>query len=331
MQDIKKNFLILHNEQEFPPMRTVLLSMLPALFLACSSPKNPSAPNDNLMKFLPSFDLQGHRGARGLLPENTIPAFERALQLGVSTLEMDVAITKDSQVVVSHEPWFSGHICTQPNGRPVPLLRQKKHRIYDLTYEEVKQYDCGLRGNPGFPDQTKMPAHKPLLSEVIQFAETFNRDPSLPPILYNIETKTQPQNDGIFHPDPTTFTTLLLNVLEEYDILGRATIQSFDPRTLRIARDQKPGLSLALLVGSHDKMSFSEHIENLGFQPQIYSPNYKLVDEQLIHDAHALEIQVIPWTINTMEEMEKLLELGVDGIITDYPDVGRQLLFRDRE
>lgn len=314
-------------------MRTVLFFTVLISCIGCATPKPPTAisHSSSLMENAFTFDLQGHRGARGLVPENTIPAFKRALDLGVTTLEMDVVITKDNQVVVSHEPWFSGHICSLPSGDPVPVAQEKDHKIYELTYEQVKQYDCGQRGNPGFPYQEKMAVHKPLLSDVIAFAEQYKRAPGEAPILYNIETKSQPANDGIFHPAPETFTKLLLAVLEDSNILDRATIQSFDPRTLRIAHAEHPEASLALLVGNHDEMDFSGHVANLGFTPRIYSPSYKLVNKELVEQAHARNMQVIPWTVNTLAEMHELLALNVDGIITDYPNIGRQILFENED
>ncbi len=301
------------------------------LFAAgCAPTKTPTDthPKDSAMDASFELDIQGHRGARGLLPENTIPAFERALELGVTTLEMDVVITKDRQVVVSHEPWFSGHICSLPSGDPVPMETDKDHKIFELTYEEVKQYDCGIRGNVRFPQQQKMRVFKPLLRDVIVFAEKYQSDRGLPPVLYNIETKSTPAGDDLFHPGPEEFTNLLIDVLESTEILDRATIQSFDSRTLVVAKQTNPDISLALLVEGHTEMGFAGHVENLGFDPDIYSPYYKLVDDQLIRDAHARNIKVIPWTINTLDEMKALVEIGVDGIITDYPDIG-MALFED--
>lgn len=278
------------------------------------------------MQLPETFDLQGHRGARGLAPENTIPAFERALELGVTTLEMDVVISQDQQVVVSHEPWFSGHICSLPSGEPVPVEEERSYRIYERPYSEVRLFDCGLRGNPRFPVQEKMAAHKPLLKDVITFAEQYVRDHDLPAIYYNIETKSTPAGDNSFHPGPETFTTLLLDVIKAGNVLDRTTLQSFDPRTLRIAHDLHPDMSLALLVGDHDSMDMAGHVSNLGFVPTIYSPAYRLVDAALVETAHARGMRVIPWTVNTLPEMRELVKLGVDGLITDYPDIGRQLL-----
>ncbi len=273
-----------------------------------------------------SFDLQGHRGARGLLPENTLPAFLKALDLGVTTLEMDVVVAGDSTVVVSHEPWMSGVICTRPNGRRVSLLRQKKYRLFEMTYGEIAQYDCGSRGNPRFPRQQKRPAAKPRLHDVIEAAEAHAAAHGLPPPRYNVETKARPEWDGVFTPDPETFTRLLYDVLVETGVKDRAILQSFDVRTLRVGRRLDPTWRLALLIDRDADRGLAANLDALGFTPEIYSPDYRLVDADLIQDAHARGMLVLPWTVNTLDEMQRLKALGVDGLITDYPDVGRALL-----
>ena len=305
-------------------MRNCLFLTILISISSCSTRPGPSMLQEPSIP-TPEIDMQGHRGARGLLPENTIQSFQRALELGVTTLEMDVVISKDHQVVVSHEPWFSGHICSLPSGDPVPLESEKDYKIYEMTYNEVRTFDCGIRGNARFPEQEKMPAHKPLLKDVIALAESFDRG-SNAPILYNIETKSQPERDRLFHPPPDVFTQLLIEVIENANISERATIQSFDPRTLQVARATDPKLSLALLVDNEPDIRIQDHIDNLGFIPRIYSPHYQLVNPNLIAVAHDMNMLVIPWTINTLEEMQDLVALGVDGIITDYPDIGMQLL-----
>ncbi|MEM1094569.1 MAG: glycerophosphodiester phosphodiesterase [Bacteroidota bacterium] len=270
------------------------------------------------------FDVQGHRGARGLVPENTIVAFIKALELGVTTLEMDAVITQDGEVLVSHEPWFSPSICSL-DGEPIPEEDERTHNIYAMTYDQTRAYDCGLRGNPRFPQQQPMAAEKPLLRDVIRTAEAYVQEYNLPPIFYNIETKSTPEGDGIFHPEPAAFSELLHAVIKAEGILERATIQSFDPRTLRAARALDPNVRLALLIAGPEN-DVQAQVDDLGFVPDIYSPYYELVNAEVLTAAHGLGMQVIPWTINTLEEMEALKALGVDGVITDYPDLGVQLL-----
>ena len=281
---------------------------------AADSPRRPSG-----------FDLQGHRGTRGMAPENTLPAFRRALELGVTTLELDVVISADSQVVVSHEPWMSATICTQPDGTPVPPDSESEFNLFEMSYARIAAFDCGQRGHPDFPEQEAMPAVKPLLHDVIQMAEAYIDSTGRAPIFYNIETKSQPEGDNTFHPEPAPFTELLYSVLDQEGITDRATIQSFDPRTLRVARDIDPSLSLALLVGRGGG-DLVENVEALGFAPTIYSPNYQLVDAGMVAAAHERGMEVIPWTVNERPDMERLQQLGVDGMITDYPNRAQFLI-----
>ncbi len=301
--------------------RLVLTSMILPLFLVGCAETQPTECPETL-----GFDLQGHRGARGLLPENTIPAFLRALELGVTTLELDVVIAKDATVVVSHDPWMSATICALPSGEPVPVAEQKTYRLFEMTYDEVTRYDCGSRGNPDFSRQEKMNVAKPRLRDMIDAAEAYAREHGLPPVQYNIETKSRPEWDGTFTPDPETFTRLLHTVLVETGVKDRAILQSFDVRTLQIGRRLDPSWCLALLLGSENDPGMAANLDTLGFTPEIYSPDYHLVDADLLREAHDRNMLVIPWTVNTLEEMQRLKNLGVDGLITDYPDLGVGLL-----
>lgn len=264
-----------------------------------------------------TFDIEGHRGCRGLYPENTITAFIEAIKIGVNTLEMDVVVSKDGQMVISHEPWLNPSICFTANGKTIEDSKEK-YNIYHLTYEEVKQFDCGINGNPKFPEQKKMSEHKPLLKDVIDAAEKYIAENKLKPIYYNIETKSTPDGDNKFHPAPDVFAQMLYDVLKEKNILQRSIIQSFDPRTLQVVHKIDATVKLALLIG--DANSFEKNLEQLGFTPTIYSPLYLLVNKKLIKKCHAKGIQIIPWTVNEEKQMLQLKAMGVDGIITDYPN-----------
>ncbi len=289
-----------------------------ALFLPAMH-SNPAVP-------WPKFDVEGHRGARGLMPENTLPAFLRALELGVTTLEMDVVISADSQVVVSHDPWFSATFCSLPSGEPVPVEKERSYRLFDMTYDEIVRFDCGSRGHPRFPEQRKMKVAKPLLRDVIAAAEDYVRTHDRPPVWYNIETKSSPEGDGVYHPPPDVFTRLLYEVLDEAGITDRVILQSFDVRTLQYARANELGLRTALLVGQAEDAGLDANLARLGFTPDVYSPDRHLVDAALLEAAHARGMRVIPWTVNDVAEMRRLKALGVEGIITDYPDRARFLL-----
>jgi len=275
------------------------------------------------------FDLQGHRGARGLAPENTIPAFRTALELGVTTLEMDVVVSGDGQIVVSHEPWMNPKICSLPSGVPVPADEEKKHNLYRMPYAEIEQYDCGRRQHPDFPRQEPQPAVKPLLRDVIAMAESYVAEHDRPPVFYNIEIKSRPDWDGTFHPKPEIFARRVLGMVREGGVAARTTIQSFDERALRATRrlrDDETPVRLALLVMHGTADTLPDQLNELGFTPDIYSPSFPSVDDALLRAVHDRGLQVVPWTVNERADMHRLVRLGVDGLITDYPDVAQEVL-----
>ncbi|MBT8399104.1 MAG: glycerophosphodiester phosphodiesterase [Rhodothermia bacterium] len=274
------------------------------------------------------FDLQGHRGARGLLPENTIPAFRRALELGVATLEMDVVISQDKKVVVSHDPHFHPLISSWPDGRPVTEGESKELLLFRMPYNEIATFDCGLRGHPDFPDQQPMPATKPLLTEVISMAESESARLGRAPLMYNIETKSRKSGDNVLHPPPAEFTRLLYDVLRTARVLGRSVIQSFDVRTLREARSLDRDWRTSLLAGRLSGRFMVLKMRELGFKPDIYSPHRAVVGRRMIRRAHRKGVQIIPWTVNDAVSMMRLAEMGVDGLITDYPDIALRTLER---
>ncbi|HAS39688.1 MAG TPA: glycerophosphodiester phosphodiesterase [Microscillaceae bacterium] len=263
------------------------------------------------------FDLQGHRGARGLRPENTISAFIEGINQGIRTVELDVVISKDSQVVVSHEPFFNHNICLDSTGKPIAEADEKKWNLFEMTAAQIGKFDCGSIGNPRFPEQKKRKDKKPTLAEAVQAVEAYAKNRRIRSLFYNIETKSRPAWDNKYHPTPEVFVEILFKTLGQLNILHRTFIQSFDVRTLQAFRKLNPQTKLVLLV--ENKMSFEENLQKLGFEPTVYSPYYKLVTPELIAKAHAKKIQVIPWTVNDVQEAEKLKKMGIDGIITDYP------------
>jgi len=264
------------------------------------------------------FDVQGHRGCRGLYPENSLKAMEHALDLGVSTLEMDVVITKDHQVVVSHEPFLSHEICRHPNGSSISESEEEQLNIYKMTYDALTQYDCGLKPHPRFPDQENLATIKPRLIDLIKFSESYALSKGISLPYYNIETKTTLRGDQVYHPSPEPFVDLLIEVIDGTGIRDRTVIQSFDVRTLQVMRKKHPEVRLALLVENHKGPDFN--IARLGFQPDIYSCDYQLVDKALVNYCQKKSIELIPWTVNEKTDMNQLIDWGVDGIISDYPN-----------
>jgi glycerophosphoryl diester phosphodiesterase len=304
-----------------------ILSFIMLAVLAWDSPKKAAVSTMKAMNIydsLPVFDKEGHRGCRGLMPENTIPAMLKALDLGVSTLEMDTHITKDRMVIISHDPYFNHDITTKPDGKYLAPGDEKKLLLYGMNYSETQQYDVGLKPHPHFPRQEKIPVHKPLLRDLIDSVENYCVRKQIHLPFYNIETKSTPATDHINHPPPEEFVDLLMAVILSKHIENRTIIQSFDPRTLQVLHRKYPGVMTALLIERLNRSPIDDQLKQLGFIPTIYSPEYTLVTDSLLIKCHAANMKIIPWTVDDKINIERLKKMGVDGIITDYPDLFEQ-------
>ena len=266
------------------------------------------------------FDVQGHRGCRGLMPENTIQAMIKALDVGVTTLEMDVVITKDSKVLVSHEPWFEDEITTKPDGSFIKPADAMQYNIYQMNYDEIIKYDVGMKPHPRFPQQQKIKAIKPLLADLFDSVAENMKLRRRPFPFFNIETKCLPAGDGRFHPKPEEFVELLMAVIKEKHVEERVIIQSFDFRTLKYLHEKYPSIKTSMLIEDSDVHDFDGQLNRLGYTPEVYSPNHNLVDEELVKQCHDKGMKIIPWTVNDAKQLKKLKKLGIDGVITDYPD-----------
>lgn len=265
------------------------------------------------------FDWQGHRGARGLLPENTVPAFLKALEFPqVKTLELDLAVSQDSLLVVTHEPWMSHHICSHPDGRAVTEAEEEELLLFQMPYAQIKTYDCGSRGNARFPQQTPMATYKPLLSEVVQAVNTYCSEHNRPKPRYNIEIKHDLVYDNVKAPRPLTFAKLVLAAIEDLGIKDQTCVQSFDMRPLQELHRLDPTVTTALLIDNPNGIQVN--LDALGYTPDIYSPDYDMVTANVVDTAHEKGMKIIPWTVNDTTAIKALIGLGVDGIITDYPN-----------
>lgn len=244
--------------------------------------------------------VHGHRGARAVLPENTLPAFEYAIKAGVNVLELDMAVTKDNVVVVSHDPTLSAPVCTGPRDH-VP--------IHELTLAQVHQYDCGAKQNPLFPNQKPVPGTRmPTLDEVFAIAQVH-------PVEFNIETKISPDKPNLA-PSPEEFANLVLAVVRKYKLEDRVILQSFDYRTLHAMKKLAPEIRRSALF-SAGQDPFPDIAKRA--EAGIVSPHYSLVTKEKVDAAHHAGLQVIPWTPNTPEDWQKMLNAGADAIITDDP------------
>ena len=269
------------------------------------------------------FDVQGHRGARGIMPENTIPGMIKALDLGATTLQMEIVISKDKQAVVSQEPYFNHEFSLTPNGKTISLAEEKKYNIFKMDYAEVKKFDVGSKVHARFPGQQKFKAYKPLLEELIDSVETYVKKNKLAKPNYNIETKLIRNGDGEFQPSPQDFVEVIMAIVKKKKLEKRVIIQSFDRRSLQYLHQKYPKIKISLAID--EKEDFENNIAHLGFKPTIYSPYVVLVGKNLVDKCHAAGVKIIPWTVNSIKEIEYLMGLGVDGIITDYPNLMGQI------
>jgi glycerophosphoryl diester phosphodiesterase len=298
---------------------TVLAIVL--IIVACGTPqyktqKMASDASPTLPKA--DFDWQGHRGCRGLLPENSIPAFLKALELGVTTLELDLAVSKDSQLIVSHEPWLNEEICLKADGTPVLKEDAENFLIWKMTAAEVQQCDCGSRGHARFKEQKAMRVVKPTLRQVVEAVRKQADFLRKPMPMFNIEIKSQANFDESRTPSVLTFAKLVHNEMHALKIQQKTCVQSFDARALEAIHRLDPNQTTALLV--ENQMGLRENLKRMTFKPTIYSPYYLLIAQSTVDSCHRQNIKLIPWTVNDTAAMRQLILMNVDGIITDYPD-----------
>ncbi len=243
--------------------------------------------------------VHGHRGARARRPENTLPAFQYALDQGVDVLELDVAVTKDGVAVISHDPLINPTICSGPN----PGVA-----IHSLTLAELHQYDCGAKKNPNFPDQVPVAGTRvPTLDDVFSLGRGNT-------VQFNVETKIFADKPELT-PDPEAFTQLVLDQIRKHELDDRVILQSFDPRTLRVMKRLAPGIRrAALFEKQHDWMTVGTESD-----ATLLSPEHRLVTAELVAQAHRAGFDVVPWTVNRPADWARLADAGVDAIITDDP------------
>jgi glycerophosphoryl diester phosphodiesterase len=264
--------------------------------------------------------VHGHRGCRGLRPENTLAAFLHALELGVDVLELDVVISNDHQVVVSHEPWMAAQLCLTPAGQRILPAQENQHNLYQLPYATIRQYDCGQLQHPDFPAQLSGPAHKPLLSEVLAAVEAATRFLGRAPVGYSVEIKSSAAGDRLFHPAPAEFLDLVLTELHAAQVLPRCTLLSFDSRVLQLAHARVPSLASCLLLEA--EQPWFPSLEVLGFVPVSLGPDYTTISAAAVQELRTRYpgLRLAPWTVNEPADMHQLWTWGVDSITTDYPD-----------
>lgn len=281
-------------------MRTPLLYTILSLALVACQQKveHPRA-----------LDIHGHRGTRGTMPENTIPGFIQALMDGAATLEMDVVMTGDGEIIVSHEPWFNPKICTDTAGQP--FIERVSVLAVDMNY--IRKCDCGSLSHPDFPEQHPYPASKPALWEVLAVTEKMQTRDSIP-AHYNIEIKYE---DSPFFPERSMLVDRVLLEVQKAGIADRTTIQSFDPTVLELVHRADSTLKTSLLLEKFT--SVQEALALLSFRPFAVSPEFNGVTPDKVAQLHEMNIMCLPWTVNDPGDMRRMMDMQVDGIITDFP------------
>ena len=291
-------------------------------FSSCKQSENKEQP-----KYI--VDVQAHRGGMGLLPANTLESMKNAVDLNVNTLEMDIVVTKDKKVILSHDKFFTEET-TRPDGSHVKKEDPREY-IWKMTYDEIKKYDVGMKKLPNFPEQKCIPTIKPLLSDVLSFIENYAKEKGMAPMKYNIEIKADPDwNGGIEGVDWPVYNEMVdicVEVLNSFNLGERLIVQTFDERALAYMNEKYPELHLSYLVGGDEvrwlenkEMDFDTILGNIGFVPEWFSPASVFVTKSNVEEAHRRGMKVVTWTVDNKDDMVKMIEAGVDAIISNYPN-----------
>jgi glycerophosphoryl diester phosphodiesterase len=264
-----------------------------------------------------SFCIIGHRGCGGLMPENTIGGFIAAVKSGARVLHLNIACTADNKIVVATQPYISSEKFLNVDGSPVTEAKN----ICDLTFEQLRSYDCGLKFNNDFPYRKLIPSSVPLLEEVITRVEKFTLWNNLKPVSYCIEFSTSHEKDDLLYPRTEPFVLSVFDIVRLKGISRRCTILSADERPLKLINYLDEKITIALIPDSDSTDNMNSDLDF-----HIYSPDYRKVNSILINEVHNAGMLIIPSVVNDILDMNEMLQLGADGIITDYPDIALKLI-----
>jgi len=254
--------------------------------------------------------IYGHRGCRGVLPENSIEGFQKAIELGVDGIEFDVVVNKDSQIVISHEPYIDKRYCLMPDGSKIK--NEKAFNLFQMTQLEVEQFDCGTKFHSKFPEQKKIKTHKPLLQEVFSKIDFKG-------ITILFEIKSEKRHYGMFQPHPEEYVDIILKEIENFQYKENIIFMSFDANIINEIHKKAPEYKSVYLTYS-PFTSIKSSLKDLDFKPYAFGRYNPTISKREIIKAHELGIKTFAWTINSPKDFVKLKNYGIDGIITDYPE-----------
>lgn len=259
--------------------------------------------------------IYGHRGARGLYPENTIDGCVRALNFPIKGLELDIVVSKDRKLILSHEPWMNYQICTDANGLPISESVGKDLNIYKMDYEQIRKFDCGSLEHPLFPSQQSFATNKPTLEVLVHQLKEERHDP----VELLLEIKSNPKYYGVYQPEPNEYASQIDTYLKDLEFNTAPVLMSFDPNILNAINRINSDYRIGFLV--NNTKSVGKNLSLLDFKPAQYNLMHTAVSIEIIHELKEKNIEIIPWTVNTVENAQILSNIGITSIITDYPNL----------
>lgn len=265
------------------------------------------------------IDVQAHRGGAGIMPENTVEAMLHAIDMGVNTLELDLVLSGDSLVVVSHDSYFHPRYSIRPDSSLV-MKEDPREWLYHMSYEDILKYDVGSRPTEVWPEKACMPAVKPLATDLIDKVEAYTKEKGLTPVRYNIEVKSKDaEGEGTDWADYRYLSDACVEVLLSKQLGDRLVVQCFDHRALNYMHSKYPDLNYSYLVGA-EGTDVEACLALLDFTPKWLSPHYSITDENLVRLCREKGMRIVPWTVDEAEDIKRMIELDVDAIISNYPD-----------
>ncbi len=255
-------------------------------------------------------EIYGHRGFRGKFPENSILGFQKAIELGITGIELDVVVNKDKQLVISHEPFFQKEYCLDSIGKEIK--NESDFNIYHLNQKEIELFDCGTKFHSKFPDQFKIKSVKPLL-------QTFFTEVNLINTIILFEVKSEFKEYNVSQPEPDEYSNIILDELKNFKYKSNIRIMCFDAEILEQIHKKDPSYPLVYLT--YLPKSSNNFLKKLSFKPYALGMFYPTINNRSANQLHQKNIKLFSWTVNDLKQKEKMMNLGVDAIITDFPDV----------